>query len=216
MDRKTTMPNARAKPLGVHSTFAGEMISALRPAVLILLAFTLITGIVYPLAITGVAQLIFPHQANGSLVRDGNRVVGSELIGQNFSKAGYFHPRPSAAGKGYDASASSGSNLGPTSKALADSIKQGVAQARADGVTGPVPADMVTGSGSGLDPDISPANAYAQVGRVAKARGLPTAQVRQLVDRAIVPGTLGILGEPHVNVLALNRQLDAASAKSRM
>ena len=214
MDQKTTKPDAGAKPLGVHSTFGGEVLSALRPAVLILLAFTVITGIIYPLAITGIAQVILPHQANGSLVKDGDRVVGSELIGQNFAKPGYFHPRPSAAGKGYDASASSGSNLGPTSKALADNIKQGVAQARTDGVTGAVPADMVTASGSGLDPDISPANAYAQVARVAKARGIPEAQVRQLVERMIVPGTLGILGEPHANVLALNRQLDAASAKS--
>jgi potassium-transporting ATPase KdpC subunit len=214
MDKKTTIPTASAKRPGVDSTFGSEVISALRPAVLILLAFTVITGIIYPLAITGIAQMIFPHQANGSLVKDGNRVVGSELIGQNFAKPEYFHPRPSAAGKGYDASASSGSNQGPTSKALADSIKTNIDQARTDGVTGPVPADMVTASGSGLDPDISPANAYAQVGRVAKARGLPDVQVRQLVDRAMVPGTLGILGEPHVNVLALNRQLDAASAKS--
>ena len=191
-----------------------EIKTALRPAIVVLLLFTLITGIIYPLAITGVAQAIFPHQANGSLVRDGSRIVGSELIGQNFAKPEYFHPRPSAAGDGYNAAGSSGSNLGPTSKALADNITQRVADARKDGVSGPVPADMVTASGSGLDPDISPENAFDQVSRVAKARGLPEIQVRQLVVGAIVPGTLGILGEAHVNVLALNRQLDSISAKS--
>lgn len=191
-----------------------DMKTALRPAVVLLLLFTVITGLAYPLAITGVAQLVFPHQSNGSLIRDGDRIVGSELIGQNFASPRYFHPRPSAAGKGYDASASSGSNLGPTSKALADNIKSGVAQARADGVSGPVPADMVTASGSGLDPDISPANALEQVARVARARGLPQAEVRQLVERSVVPATLGILGEPHVNVLLLNRQLDAMGAES--
>jgi K+-transporting ATPase ATPase C chain len=190
------------------------MLSQLRPAFLMLLILTVITGVIYPLAVTGIAQVIFPHQANGSLIRNGDRIVGSALIGQNFAKPEYFHPRPSAAGKGYDASASSGSNLGPTSKQLADNIKQGVAQARADGVTGAIPADMVTASGSGLDPDISPVNAFAQVTRVAKARGVPEAQVRALVDRSIAPGTLGLLGEAHVNVLLLNRQLDASSAKS--
>lgn len=214
MNTTTTVAPTRSKSSPVRSTFGGEIMTALRPAILILIAFTFITGIIYPLVITGIAQLIFPHQANGSLIRDGNRIVGSQLIAQGFSKPGYFHSRPSAAGKGYDASASSGSNLGPTSKALADSIRQGVAKARTDKVTGPVPADMVTGSGSGLDPDISPANAYAQVARVAKARGLSETRVRRLVDQLIVPGTFGILGEPHVNVLALNRQLDASSAKS--
>jgi potassium-transporting ATPase KdpC subunit len=211
MDNKTKI-STQTGP--AQSTMSAEIGSALRPAILILLLFTVITGLIYPLAITGVAQLIFPHQANGSLIRDGNRIVGSELIAQGFTKPEYFHPRPSAAGKGYDASASSGSNQGPTSKALADSIKANVDQARADGVTGAVPADMVTASGSGLDPDISPENALAQAPRVAKARGVPETQVRQLVERSIVPGTLGILGEPHVNVLALNRQLDAMSAKS--
>lgn len=196
------------------TTFGSEIKTAIRPAIMILLVLTVITGLIYPLAITGIAQVIFPHQANGSLIQDRNRIIGSELIGQNFASPGYFHPRPSAAGKGYDASASSGSNLGPTSKQLADNIKQGVAQARTDGITGAVPADMVTASGSGLDPDISPANAYAQAARVAKARGLPEAQVRALVDHSIVAGTLGLLGEAHVNVLLLNRQLDAASAKS--
>jgi potassium-transporting ATPase KdpC subunit len=188
--------------------------AALRPAITFLLLLTLITGILYPLAITGVAQVVFPHQANGSLVRDGDRVVGSELIGQNFAEARYFHPRPSAAGDGYNASASSGSNLGPTSQALADNIRERVAQARTDGVTGPVPADMVTASGSGLDPDISPANALAQVNRVAAARRLSAAQVRALVERSIAQPTLGILGDPHVNVLLLNRQLDGISANS--
>lgn len=212
MDTKTRISTAHPISAQYRSTYGGDVLRALRPAVLILIIFTLITGVAYPLMVTGIAQLLFPHQANGSLVRSGNRIVGSELIAQGFARPGYFHPRPSAAGKGYDATASSGSNLGPTSKALADSIKQGVAQARADGVTGPVPADMVTASGSGLDPDISPANAFAQVARVAKARGLADAKVRQLVDRSIVPGTFGFLGEPHVNVLLLNRQLDATSA----
>jgi len=188
--------------------------TAIRPAIVILLLFTVITGLIYPLAITGFAQMIFPHQANGSLVRDGNRILGSELIGQNFARPEYFHSRPSAAGKGYDASASSGSNLGPTSKQLADNIKGGVDQARADGVKGAVPADMVTASASGLDPDISPANAFAQLPRVAKARSLPEEQVRTLVEQSIAGPTLGFMGEAHVNVLALNRQLDGLSAKS--
>jgi K+-transporting ATPase ATPase C chain len=188
--------------------------AALRPAIILLVLFTVITGLAYPLAITGIAQVVFPHQANGSLVRDGNHVVGSELIGQNFAKPNYFHPRPSAAGDGYNASASSGSNLGPTSKDLAKRIGEGVATARADGVTGPVPADMVTASGSGLDPDISPDNALGQAPRIAAARGIPVQAVRDLIARSIVGGTLGILGEPHVNVLALNRQLNRMGAES--
>lgn len=212
MDKKMpTFPPAGH--LANHSTFAADVKTAVRPAILILVSFTLITGIIYPLAITAIAQVIFPHQANGSLVREGNRVVGSELIAQGFLRPGYFHPRPSAAGNGYDASASSGSNLGPTSKELAENIEANIKRARADGVAGPVPADMVTASGSGLDPDISPENAIAQVPRIARARGLAPEEVQKLVQRSVIGPTLGILGEAHVNVLALNRQLDASSAK---
>ena len=186
-----------------------EIKTALRPAFSFLLLLTIVTGLLYPLAITGIAQTVFPYQANGSLVRDGDRILGSALIGQNFTDARYFHPRPSAAGDGYNAAASSGSNLGPTSRALADSIRERVAAARSrDGVAGPVPADMVTASGSGLDPHVSPANALAQVNRVAAARHVPPAKVRALVEQAIERPTLGILGDPHVNVLLLNRRLD--------
>lgn len=187
--------------------------SALRPAMVLLALFALLTGLLYPLVITGIGQVVFPYQANGSLIRDGDRVIGSELIGQTFNGARYFHPRPSAAGEGYDAAASSGSNLGPTSADLKASIEERVTGARAEGVTGQVPADMVTASGSGLDPHISPANALAQAKRVAAARGLGEAEVHALVERSIGSPTLGVLGEPHVNVLLLNRQLDALTAQ---
>lgn len=189
--------------------------TALRPAISFLLLLTLITGLLYPLMILGLGQALFPAQANGSLIREGNRVVGSALIGQSFTEARYFHPRPSAAGDGYDASASSGSNLGPTSRALVERIGEGVTAARAEGVTGPLPADMVTASGSGLDPDISPANALDQVNRVAAARGVAPDRLRILVERSIERPTLGVLGAPHVNVLLLNRQLDRMEAEAR-
>jgi K+-transporting ATPase ATPase C chain len=186
------------------------MLAHLRPAFGLTLLFTLVTGVLYPLAITGVAQVAMPAQANGSMVEEDGRIVGSSLIGQSFANPRYFHGRPSAAGQnGYDASSSSGSNLGPTSKALAERIKGDVEKAKAeDGLSGPVPADLVTASGSGLDPDVSPASAHAQVSRVARERSLPEADVRALVDRSIRPRLLGLIGEPRVNVLALNMALD--------
>lgn len=189
--------------------------TAIRPALSFIILLTLVTGLIYPLVILGIGQAIFPYQANGSIVRDGDRIVGSELIGQNFTRPDYFHPRPSAAGDGYDAAASSGSNLGPTSADLKTAIEQRVAAARADGATGAVPADVATASGSGLDPDISPKNAMMQANRIAAARGIPVEKVRELIAGETRPATFGVLGEPHVNVLALNRQLDRLGAESR-
>ncbi len=190
-----------------------DLRSAIRPSLVMLLLFTLLTGLAYPALLTGIAQAVFPAQANGSLVRNGGTVVGSELIGQAFASARYFHGRPSAAGKGYDATASGGSNLGPASKALIDRVRGDLKTARADGLTGAVPADMVTASGSGLDPDISPETAYAQVARVAAARNIAPGVVKAMVDAAVAEPILGVLGERRVNVLMLNRQLDRASAK---
>lgn len=179
--------------------------AALRPAFAIFVAMTLLLGLVYPLLITGIGQAVLPHQANGSLVREGGRVVGSDLVGQAFASPGYFNSRPSAAGDGYDASASSGSNLGPTSQALIDRVREDRA---ASGVSGPVPVDLVTASGSGLDPHLSPAAALAQVPRIAAARGLPVERVRALVTQNIQAPLAGVLGEPRVHLLRLNRQLD--------
>jgi len=190
-----------------------DLRSAIRPSVVMLLLFTILTGLAYPALLTGIAQTVFPAQANGSLIRNGDTVVGSELIGQVFAAPKYFHGRPSAAGKGYDASASSGSNLGPTSKALVDRVRSDLKSVRADGLTGPVPADMVTASASGLDPDVSPETAYAQVARVTAARDLAPGVVKAMVDAAVVEPLAGVLGERRVNVLMLNRQLDAAGAK---
>lgn len=191
-----------------------DILSALRPALVFTLLFALLLGLAYPLALTGVGQLLFPSQANGSVIRDAKgEIVGSSLLAQGFSAERYFHPRPSAAGKGYDALASAGSNLGPASQALADRVKADVAAASpAPGQS--VPADLVTASASGLDPHISPEAAFFQVPRVAQARGWPEARLRAIVTRAIEHPLLGFLGEERVNVLLLNRQLDAERAQS--
>lgn len=186
------------------------MLSELRPAIVMTVLFTLLTGVAYPLAMTGVAQLAFSDRADGSLVRRDGKVVGSSLIGQAFAASSYFHGRPSAAGKGYDAASSGGSNLGPTSKALLERITADTGRLHTENGGGRIPADLVTASGSGLDPDISPAGAAFQVERVAKARGLAPADVQRLVDLNTSGPTLGILGEPRVNVLALNLALDHA------
>jgi K+-transporting ATPase ATPase C chain len=187
-----------------------EIVGAIRPAISLLLLLTAVTGILYPLAMTGVAQVVLPAQANGSLIRDGARVVGSELIGQTFARPEYFHPRPSAAGeRGYDASASAASNLAPGSQDLRDRIAEALPATRS---TSNVPPDLVTTSASGLDPHISPEAAFVQVARVAQARGVPTARIEALVRANCETPLLGFIGEPRVNVLLLNRQLDRLSA----
>jgi K+-transporting ATPase ATPase C chain len=176
----------------------------------------ILLGLVYPLAITGIAQVLFPGAANGSLVKVDGRVIGSSLIAQAFTAAKYFHPRPSAAGSGYDAMASSASNLGPTSRVLVDRVKADVLRqiAQDPGLSfGAVPVDMVTTSGSGLDPDITVANARAQAPRVAAARDMPVGAVLRLVAQNTAGRTLGFLGEPRINVLKLNLALDAAQAR---
>jgi K+-transporting ATPase ATPase C chain len=181
------------------------------PAVVAFLAFTLVTGVAYPLLVTGIAQVVFPGRADGSLVERGGRVVGSSLIGQPLAGERYFHPRPSAAGAGYDAMASSASNLGPTNPALLRTVRQRIRKYRQENRLGPadvVPVDAVTASGSGLDPEISVANARLQAARVARARGLPVARVLALVSRHTTGRALGFLGEPGVNVLELNLALD--------
>jgi potassium-transporting ATPase KdpC subunit len=185
------------------------MVNQLRPALVMTALFTLLLGLAYPLAVTGIAQVAFPDQANGSLVRDaGGRVVGSSLIGQPFVGATYLHPRPSAAGDGYDAAASSGSNMGPLNPDLIARVAESAQTIRAEDGSGVIPADAVTTSGSGLDPDVSPAYARLQAARIARARGVSVQQVQSIIDAHIEGGFLGFIGQPHVNVLLTNRALD--------
>lgn len=190
-----------------------DFTSALRPAIVMTILFAILLGILYPVAMTGIGQAIFPSQANGSLVRDRNgTVIGSTVIGQAFTSDRYFQTRPSAAGKGYDGLASSGSNLGPTARALVDRVKPDVEKRRSEGVAGPLPADLVTASGSGLDPDLSPEAALAQAARIAHVRKLPEDRVRALVSAHTDRPLLGIVGENRVNVLAINQALDRLGA----
>jgi len=197
------------------------MLKHIYPAIMMLVLFTVITGVAYPLGITAIGQLAFSHQANGSLIEQDGKVIGSELIGQNFERDKYFHGRPSATSAPdpkdssktvpapYNAANSSGSNLGPTSKALIERIKQDAGKLQAENPSAPIPVDLVTASASGLDPDITPAGALFQVPRIAKARTLNEDELRKLVQDHIEGRILGIIGEPHVNVLKLNLALDA-------
>src|SRR5271169_2230164 len=201
------------------------MLKEIRPAIILVIALTLITGLVYPLVMTGIAGVVFPYQAQGSLIEQDGKVIGSALIGQVFADDKYFHGRPSATNAPdpkdatktvdapYNAVNSMGSNLGPTSKALADRVKADVEALKKENPSAAVPVDLVTTSGSGLDPDISPAAAQFQVPRVAKARNLSEDRVRQLVSENIQRPLVGLIGEPHVNVLALNLALDRAAPK---
>ena len=186
------------------------MLRALRPAIVMVAFFTLLLGFGYPLTVTGAAQALFPGQANGSLVRGSDgQVVGSALVGQPFAEARYLHPRPSAAGDGYDASASSGSNLGPLNEDLKARVAESAVAIRAEDGAGVIPADAVTTSASGLDPDISPAYARLQAPRIATARGVSVQEIQSVIDQHTQGALLGFIGQPHVNVLLTNRALDA-------
>jgi potassium-transporting ATPase KdpC subunit len=189
-----------------------DFATSLRPALVMTLLFAMLLGLAYPLALTGIGQLVFPHQANGSLIEDKGRLVGSEVLAQGFAADRYFHPRPSAAGKGYDPLASAGSNLGPASQALHDRIAGDLKTFKASVPGSHVPLDLVTASASGLDPDITPEAALYQVPRVARARGIAEDRLRAIVAQATAHPILGFLGEHRVNVLLLNRQLDTESA----
>jgi potassium-transporting ATPase KdpC subunit len=192
------------------------MLRELFPAFRIMLFLTIVTGLIYPAVVTGLCQALFHDEANGSLVKVNGQPVGSTLIGQNFAKPEYFHPRPSAAGNGYDPTSSGGSNLGPTSQKLYDRVKAGAEQFRKEnpGYHGDIPADAITASGSGLDPEITVANALAQAPRVAKARGLNTADVESLVTNLTQSRDLGLFGEARVNVLQVNLALDQKYRKA--
>jgi K+-transporting ATPase ATPase C chain len=187
------------------------MLRQLLPALRIAFVLTALTGFLYPALVTGLARILFPRQAAGSLIERNGHIVGSELIGQKFTRPEYFHGRPSAAGNGYDAANSGGSNLGPTSKKLADRVRADAEAFRKENhsTTGPLPADLVTASGSGLDPDISPASAYLQVERVAAVRHVPAAGLRRFVDSQIAGRQFGFLGDPRVNILKLNLAIDS-------
>lgn len=206
----TVAPAAPSAPAETAKSDTSSLVANLRTAVMITFATTVIFGLLYPLAVTAVAQILFPHQANGSLISKSNQIVGSELIGQTFSGPGYFHSRPSAAGTGYDASQSSGSNLAPTNHQLIDRIKADAARLHTENPNMPIPIDLLTASGSGLDPEISPAAAEFQIPRIVRERNVSESDVRRLIAKHTLARQFGFLGEPRVRVLELNLDLGAA------